>query len=247
MRRNTPVADEAGKNGFRRHRPVLKAAGTSKAPTGMAAKRNLNAGGGGPRRAERGVELSRCKSSAPLDSGRRQRGVQAPAGGWKRAGARPRLRVIEGGNGRFPAGREGLTSGRYQEHARRQKGLGNRSSAVVRKAVSVDPRTARRRRLVSFCALVMCLTLIALVLHGPISRMLQSRRELGQVEAKLSQEREYTRSLEERKDRALSEEYVEMEARRMGYVKPGEIPLVVLEEAGGEVSAEETSAVSQSP
>jgi cell division protein FtsB len=71
--------------------------------------------------------------------------------------------------------------------------------------------------------------LITWVLLGPIMRTMESRRELSRAQSELEKERARTQELQERKERALSDEFVEKEARKMGYVKPGEIPIIVLE------------------
>lgn len=101
--------------------------------------------------------------------------------------------------------------------------------------------------MVALVALLVCMGLIAVILHGPLARMFRSRQELEGLERKLDQERETTRALEERKNLALSEEYVEWEARKMGYVKPGEIPLIVVDEEGGENAVDGTSLTAPTP
>ena len=82
--------------------------------------------------------------------------------------------------------------------------------------------------------------LVAYVLLGPVTRVIESRRNLSRAEAQLSEERSRTQLLEERRRRDLSEEYVEWEARKMGYVKPGEIPIIVLDEKEEEPEPETT-------
>jgi len=87
--------------------------------------------------------------------------------------------------------------------------------------------------------LMACAVIVALFLRGPITRLVESRRNLADTEARLAEEEERTRSLEERRDRDLTDRYVEMEARRMGYVRPGEIPIVVLDASGEVASGQE--------
>jgi len=72
--------------------------------------------------------------------------------------------------------------------------------------------------------------LVTYLLLGPILRNMESRRNLVELENELEAERAETRELEGRKERAQSKEYVENEAREMNYVKPGEIPIVVLDD-----------------
>ena len=59
--------------------------------------------------------------------------------------------------------------------------------------------------------------------------MIESRRNLSQAEAELAEEQSRTLALEERKAWDMTDRFVELEAREMGYVKPGEIPIVVLD------------------
>lgn len=91
-------------------------------------------------------------------------------------------------------------------------------------------RVKKRRRAAALAGLLLALALVAVVLSGPFSRYLESKRELSRTESQLAEERAKTQVLEERRNRALTDEYIEGEARRMGYVKPGEIPLIILDE-----------------
>jgi len=76
---------------------------------------------------------------------------------------------------------------------------------------------------------VLALGLIAYILLGPLTRLIESRRNLSQAETQLGEEQSRTAVLEERKAWDLTENFVEWEARKMGYVKPGEIPIIVLD------------------
>ncbi len=106
---------------------------------------------------------------------------------------------------------------------------GTSRAETPRKRESALRRSKKRRRLAAVVAFLLAIALAAAVLYGPFTRYLSSRRELGRAESLLAEETEATRALLERRERALSEEYVEGEARKMGYVKPGEIPLIVLD------------------
>ena len=100
----------------------------------------------------------------------------------------------------------------------------------------------KKRRAAVLVAVLIALGLIAAVLYRPVTRVVESRRSLLRAEERLAEEKAKTRELEERLERDLSEEYVEGEARRMGYVKPGEIPLIVLDDkdrASGDGNTEE--------
>ena len=113
-----------------------------------------------------------------------------------------RLRVIEGGRGE-------------QQSSRRP----------------VSSRKVRRRRRIAFAVLtLMAAGLVTYILLGPVTRLLDSRSDLAKAEAQLAEEKASTQELEERKAWDLTDRFVEWEARRMGYVKPGEIPIIVLDE-----------------
>lgn len=142
-----------------------------------------------------------------------------------RAARGGRLRMIEGGHG--AAGSRGFSCA----------GAGRREREM-------PPHVRRRRRIFVAFAAIACAAIVALVLKGPVTRLVESRRNLSATQARLAEEEEVTRSLQERRDRDLTDRYVEMEARKMGYVKPGEIPIVVMdapsEEAGGGGGEEES-------
>jgi cell division protein FtsB len=72
--------------------------------------------------------------------------------------------------------------------------------------------------------------LVTYILLGPVTRLLESGNDLAEAESQLAEERARTQDLEERKAWDLTDRFVEWEARRMGYVKPGEIPIIVLDE-----------------
>ena len=138
------------------------------------------------------------------------------------SGGRERLRVVKGG-----------LEGEGAPRAARGEG-----SARTRR-LEEDPRVRRRRRLMTAFLLMACAVIVALFLRGPITRLVESRRNLAETEARLAEEEERTRSLEERRERDLTDRYVEMEARRMGYVKPGEIPIVILDTSEGDAPGQE--------
>ncbi len=140
--------------------------------------------------------------------GRPGRDAAPPRGRRSQEPGRPELRVVRG------------------RQAGRAEDL--RASGPGRDRAGGRRRSPKRLAL-CLTALFLVLALASAVLYRPVSRYLESRRELSRTEAQLAEERARTRALEERRERALSEEYVEGEARRMGYVKPGEIPLVVLD------------------
>ena len=106
-------------------------------------------------------------------------------------------------------------------------------AAVQRERRRATPRAGKRRRAFALLAVIISLGLIAAVLYRPVTRLVESRNSLLRAEERLAEERAKTQELEERLERDLSEEYVEGEARRMGYVKPGEIPLIVLDDKDG--------------
>lgn len=84
--------------------------------------------------------------------------------------------------------------------------------------------------------IVLALAVVFLVLAGPIKRNLQASSELRTYQRELEAERQETRELEERRDRAQQTDYLIKQARRLGYVMRGEIPVIVVreeEEPGG--------------
>ena len=121
------------------------------------------------------------------------------------------LRVIEGGRGDSDAGPEGPARVPSRRHR--------------------TPRRVKIRRRIAFAVMtLMAAGLITYVLLGPVTRVLDSRSNLARAEDQLAEERSRTQSLEERKAWDLTDRFVEWEARKMGYVKPGEIPIIVLDE-----------------
>lgn len=117
---------------------------------------------------------------------------------------------------------------------RRESGKKESRTATSRARRQVSPERRKKRRAAVLVAVLMALGLIAAVLYRPVTQALDSRRTLARAEDKLAEERARTQELEERKERDLGEDYVEGEARKMGYVKPGEIPLIVLDEKDGD-------------
>ena len=103
----------------------------------------------------------------------------------------------------------------------------------------ISPQVSRRRRLALVLFMLAAAGLVTYLLLGPIMRNMESRRNLAEMEEELEAERAKTTELQERMEMAQSEEYIEDEARGMNYVKPGEIPIVVLDDE--EASGEETT------
>ncbi|MEW6552658.1 MAG: septum formation initiator family protein [Actinomycetota bacterium] len=122
-----------------------------------------------------------------------------------------RLRVIQGGR------EDGATH------------TGPREVEEPRRRCELPAKVKRRRRIVLAMLVLLALGLIAYVLLGPVTRLIESRKNLARVETQLSEEQSRTAVLEERKAWDMTEKFVEWEARKMGYVKPGEIPIIVLD------------------
>jgi hypothetical protein len=91
---------------------------------------------------------------------------------------------------------------------------------------------------------VVAVGLITYVLLGPVTRVIESRRNLAQAESTLAEERSRTLVLEERKAWDMTERFVEWEARKMGYVKLGEIPIIVLDHQEEEAVSNDTAGTS---
>ncbi len=86
----------------------------------------------------------------------------------------------------------------------------------------------RRRRLL--CLLLFLLVLCGfLVMRAPLTRLAEWEGRLREAERRLEEERAVTRSLEERLSAAREPYHLELRARELGYVRPGEVPLVVEE------------------
>jgi len=134
-----------------------------------------------------------------------------------------RLRVIEGGR----AGERVAAGGKEQARTRR---------------CELPAKVRRRRRIVTAILVVLAAGLITYILLGPVTRVIESRRNLSQAETELAEERSRTLALEERKAWDMTDRFVELEAREMGYVKPGEIPIVVLDHEEEDTGAENTPA-----
>ncbi len=120
------------------------------------------------------------------------------------------LRVIEGGRGKGGAPSAGKVNA----------GTGRREPQA---------RVKRRRRFALAVLLVLAAGLITYVLLGPVTRMIESRRNLARAEAQLAEEQSRTQALQGRMAWGMTERFVEQEARKIGFVKPGEIPIVVLD------------------
>jgi hypothetical protein len=153
--------------------------------------------------------------------GRRMSDPESRHAGPRKAKRTRGLRVIEGGraDSRSRAGDVGEAVGRRCEPSRKLK---------------------RRRRISITVMAVLAAGLITYVLLGPVTRLIESHQTLSQAEARLAEEKSLTQDLEDRKAWDLTERFVEWEARKMGYVKPGEIPIIVLdnqEEAASETDS----------
>jgi cell division protein FtsB len=146
-----------------------------------------------------------------------------PRGKAKRSPAVPRVRT--GKEGRGSRDFRVIEGGRQMA---RKSDKDSRQPARKRKTVS--PLVRRRRRLAAFFFVLAAAGLVTYLLLGPILRNIDSRRNLTEIENKLEMERAKTRELQERMETAQSKEYVEDEARGMNYVKPGEIPIIVLDD-----------------
>ena len=89
-----------------------------------------------------------------------------------------------------------------------------------------NPRRGKSLALLIFLALV----IVGLLLTGPIMRNLDASTEIKAKQAEFEKEREKAEDLRNRKARANDMGFLEEEARRIGYVLPGEIPVIVVEE-----------------
>lgn len=101
----------------------------------------------------------------------------------------------------------------------------------------IPARTRRRRRILAVALSLLAVGLVVYILLGPVTRLVESRRNLSRAETQLAEERSRTAALEERKAWGMTDTFVELEARKMGFVKPGEIPIIVLDYRGEETNS----------
>jgi cell division protein FtsB len=115
---------------------------------------------------------------------------------------------------------------------------GGRQGAEPRRRVSgqpappkhnVPPAIRKRRRLAACILALLAAGLITYVLLGPILSVIQSHRNLSKAEAQLSEEQARSQALQDKKEFETTDQYAEGKARENGYVKPGEIPIIVLD------------------
>jgi len=108
-----------------------------------------------------------------------------------------------------------------------------RKEAKVRKVKKQLTRREKvlrfRRRLVFGFILSAVIFLILMLGVKPLLQMRSSNQQVKAREARLQAEREKTAELEDKKQQASNPELIEEEARKLGYVMPGEIPIVILE------------------
>jgi Septum formation initiator len=89
--------------------------------------------------------------------------------------------------------------------------------------------------------LVLVLAVLAVSYASSLRAYLDQRSHLQDLEAKIAQRQAAIDDLEREKRRWEDPAYVEREAReRLGYVKPGEIPYIVLDEHGEPVEPQST-------
>lgn len=100
----------------------------------------------------------------------------------------------------------------------------------VKKQLTQREKVLRfRRRLVFGFILSAVIFLIVMIGVKPLLQMRSSNQEVKAREARLVAEREKTAGLEDKKQQASNPALIEEEARKLGYVMPGEIPIVILE------------------
>jgi len=85
----------------------------------------------------------------------------------------------------------------------------------------------RRRRRLRLLLPVIVLTVMAFLYYRPISSYLHTRSELGNRRAQVAALRSEKARLERRLARTMSDAALAREARRIGYVKPGERLFIV--------------------
>lgn len=100
----------------------------------------------------------------------------------------------------------------------------------VKKQLTQREKVLRfRRRLVFTFILGVVIFLTVMLGVKPLLQMRSSNQQEKAREARVQAEREKTAELEDRKQQGSNPELIEEEARKLGYVMPGEIPIVILE------------------
>jgi Septum formation initiator len=103
----------------------------------------------------------------------------------------------------------------------------------------IPPAIRRRRRLAACILVLLAAGLITYVLLGPILGYVRSNRNLSKTEAQLAEEKAQTQELQDKKDFESTDKYAEGKARESGYVKLGEIPIIVLDEQQPEQNSDQ--------
>jgi hypothetical protein len=97
---------------------------------------------------------------------------------------------------------------------------------------SAQPETPRTRRRIAVAMLVlMALAIVGYILSGPLLRNFDASAEIKAKQVEFEKEQAKTEDLHNRKAQANDMKFLEEEARRIGYVLPGEIPVIVVEDA----------------
>src|SRR5262249_26224488 len=128
------------------------------------------------------------------------------------------------------ASRNETSSGTLRDAARREVAAGREGKAVAR----TEKKTHRRRRRARWLLPVGVLAVMAVLYYPPISTYLQTRNELHSRPSEVVPLRSEKARLERRLARTLSDAALAREARRIGYVKPGERLFIVKGIAGWE-------------
>jgi cell division protein FtsB len=89
------------------------------------------------------------------------------------------------------------------------------------------PKLTKRRRRLRLLLPISVLTVMAFLYYRPISSYLHTRSELGDRRAQVATLRAEKARLERRLARTMSDAALAREARRIGYVKPGERLFIV--------------------
>ena len=87
-----------------------------------------------------------------------------------------------------------------------------------------------RRKILVGLLVLMALLIVGYILSGPITRNIDASSEIKAKQLEAEKEHAKTEDLNVRKAQANDIKYLEEEARRIGYVLPGEIPVIVVEE-----------------
>jgi hypothetical protein len=149
-----------------------------------------------------------------------------------RANARKRTEQAKTGKAAVAKADKDKDKARVRAKAGTDPGAARNRSDARGRSRSAQPETPRTRRRIAVAMLVlMALAIVGYILSGPLLRNLDASAEIKAKQVEFEKEQAKTEDLLNRKAQANDIKFLEEEARRIGYVLPGEIPVIVVEDA----------------